>query len=107
MLSENKVSVSYDLSQVKIGESIFSKDADNNVFTLCVKLSDLQWRVYKYENRRGFSSNIDSKPDYYIYHDNEIFDEEKTSWVSKYWNGILSSLNSLDNFESSMKYNFH
>lgn len=99
--------IKFDLFNVKVGESIFSKNEKENVVTLCVKTDDAHWRIFIYdqENRHLHSFNSDD-PDYHLFRNNEIFDAEKTKWVKEYFEKVDAAVSLITGFESSLRYNF-
>lgn len=99
--------IKYDLSTVKIGESIFCKNADETNVVLCVRNDETYWRIYDYDitNKQLVSFDSDD-PNYRILTHNEIFDVEKTKWVKEYFEKVDQSLSLVRNFESSLRFNF-
>lgn len=95
--------VTFDTSDIKIGESIFSKHTSNKC-TLCVKKEE-DWEIFTYDNGH---ITIYSHPDpsMHIIPNNMIFDKEKTEWVSKYWKNIRECETKINGFKDKIKYSF-
>lgn len=95
--------IKYDLSDITVGESIFSK-SNNEDFFLCIKLNDNKWEVYEYTNGYIRSSNA-TNIIFYILPNHRIFDKEKTEWVKKYWEKAIVAKKTLSTFEDRLKRN--
>lgn len=102
-IPRDKRFVTFDISDIKVGESIFNV-FDYKKYTLCVK-KEKNWKVYVYENRTMHSIHLDN-PNFYINYDNEVFDVEKTKWVEEYWDKILEFLSNVNCFDNSLLTHF-
>lgn len=98
--------VKYDLSDVKVGESIFSTNKE--MATLCIRTSDENWEVYEYDTAcQKIQQHTINDPNYNISFYNEIFDVEKTKWVKEYFDKVVLCTQILSNFNYKIKHKFN
>lgn len=98
--------VKYDLSEVKVGESIFSTDKEMGV--LCIRTSDTAWEVYEYDTVcQRMQTYTVNDPNNSISVYNEIFNVEKTKWVHEYFDKVVYCTQVLAGFNDKVKNKFN
>lgn len=96
--------VSYDLSDIEVGESIYSFFGDS--YYLCVK-AERRWDIYKFENGQADNIGTEAVPTNYIYPFNYVFDAEKTKWVVKMWNDTIKAQSKISDFKYKLRFGFN
>lgn len=96
--------VRYDLTDILVGESIFNKE-DEDKYTYCVKLSDDEWKIFRYDEGEIHYFKI-GEPSFYICPNNIVFDIEKTKWVREYFEKTYCNIESIKSFKININKSF-